>query len=328
MAAVLWCGGEDIDFPNGAATPVSTNSAYFRTGYARCAVGNVAGTNTTSARSLSFVGGGVTSCWLHAYCAPLALMSSSVYIGLGLNSAAQVAIAIGTSTASASKTALWLFSSGSWTQLATETGASLGATQTLDMNVQSFGASATVTVYVNGVSVISYSGSTTVTGVASLDCVCLVGGSNYGYISEIVVTDTLDTRSMSLLTGAPNAVGDTNNWTAGTYANINPTSINDTSVISVNTTVADFQANVTDLPAGTFSVNAVKVSARAEVTAGAVPTGIKLGVRISAVNYLDTAHTLTAAFAPYERLMTTNPATSAAWAQSDINPLQLALESA
>ncbi len=328
MAAVLWAGGEDIDFPNGTL-PLTVSSSYYRSGYARCSIYQGNTSNTTSASTLSFSGGAVTTCWLHAQGHVAAPSASKQFIGLGLNSAAQVAIAIGSSGSSPSQTALWKYSGGAWTQLAAETGNSLPASSifAIDVNVQNFGSAATVYVYINGTLVITYAGSTAVTGVSNLDCVCLIGNGVEFNCSEIIVTDTLDTRAMSVLTAAPNAAGDTNNWT-GTYTNINPTTINDSSVISVDTTGADFQANVIDLPAGTFSVPAVKVSARAEVTSGAVPTGIKLGVRISSVNYLDTAHTLTNAFAPYERLMTTNPATSAAWAQSDIDPLQLALESA
>jgi hypothetical protein len=133
---------------------------------------------------------------------------------------------------------------------------------------------------------------------------------------------------MSLVTMAPNAAGDANNWTTGTFGGINPTTINDASVIAVNTTAQDFEANVIDLPSGSFAVLAVRAAVRAEVTAGSTPTSVKLGVKTGGTINVDAGHALTAAFTTYERLMTTNSVTAAAWLASDMNALQMDLRSA
>src|SRR4029077_3562723 len=171
--ADLWLGGEDIDFPNGAALTIITSAGAYRSGYARCGIYN-GGANSTSSRSLSFVGGAVTSCWLHAQ-VNTQLSTSGLFVGLGLNSAGQIALAIGIDSTSSTKCALWKYSGGTWTKLQSETGNSLVASTVtqFDMQVSSFGASATVNVYINGVLVIAYSGSTVVTGVTNLDCVAL-----------------------------------------------------------------------------------------------------------------------------------------------------------
>ncbi len=191
-----------------------------------------------------------------------------------------------------------------------------------------FGASATVHVYVNHVLVITYSGSTTISGITNLDCVSIATANNQYYISEFIVGDS-DTRNFSLLTMAPNAAGDVNNWTTGTYASINPTTINDASVIAVNTTGQDFQANLIDLPAGSFgNVQAVKAIARAEITVGSTPTALKIGVKTNSTINVDAGRSLTTGFLSYERLMLTNPVTSAAWQASEMNPLQIDLQSA
>ena len=115
-------------------------------------------------------------------------------------------------------------------------------------------------------------------------------------------------------------------WT-NTYTSINPTTINDANAIFNNTTGSDFLCNVTDLPSGSFSIMAVKEVARIEVTAGATPTGAKLGIKSGGTINVDAGHTPGAVWTQYERLMSTNPITSAAWTSSDINALQLDVQS-
>jgi hypothetical protein len=328
---ILWTGGEDLDFPNGAAVTIDVTSGRRRSSYSRCALTNGNSGTGASFRSLSFAGGAVTSAWLHAQ-VNLTLASTSYrMVGLSLNSAANGAgLYVGTDSTTSTKTALWKFDGTTWTSLATETSTSLNSTgiNPIDLSIASFGASATVKVYVDGNLVITYNGSTTITGVTNLDCVSIISnsGTAYGQVSEIIV-GTADTRAMSLATLAPNAAGDTNNWT-NAYTNINPVTINDANVVYVNTTAQDFQANLTDLPSGSFSVQAVKIAVRAEVTAGATPTGLKLGVKSGGTVNVGSAQTGTVAFTTYESLLTQNPVTSAAWTPTDINALQLDLQSA
>jgi len=195
------------------------------------------------------------------------------------------------------------------------------------MNLQSYGASSTVTLYVNGASVLTYSGSTSISGVSNLDCVQVIGNQGFdNRVSEIIVADN-NTTAMMLATLAPNANGDSaGSWT-NTYTSINPTSINDANAIYNNATGSDFQCNTTDLPSGSFLVLAVKEIARAEVTAGATPTGFKLGIKSGGTVNVDGGHTPGASWTEYERLMSTNPVTSAAWVNSDVNALQLDFQS-
>jgi hypothetical protein len=294
-------GGEDIDFPNGSA-PSVTAGVSFRTGYGRCALQCGTGGNA-STRSLSFVGGTVTSAWLHAQLYVNTAFTNQHYIGLGLNSAGNKGVFVGSNSSTAAKCVLYTWDGSTATQLAAESGSSLasGTLAAIDMQITSYGASSTVNVYINGTLAITFSGSTAISGVSNLDCVLLGCSSSSGYSSEIIVADA-DTRSMSLLTQAPNAAGDANNWT-NAYTNINPVSINDANVIFVNTTAQDFQANLIDLPSGTFTVQAVKAAVRAEVTAGSTPTSLKIGVKTGGTVNVDAGRTPTAAFTTYERLM-------------------------
>jgi hypothetical protein len=323
---ILWCGGEDIDFPNGSSVVVSGSGA--RTGFSRAAIR--CGTNPSSSRSLSFSGGAVTSGWLHFQSFANTAGTSTPMAGFGLNSAGNGGVFVGTSTSSNIKCALYKWDGTTLTQLATEAGTSLltSGQFVIDMQITSFGASSTVNVYVNNVLVITFSGSTAITGITSLDCVSIPGLTLSQYnVSELIVADA-DTRSMSLLTMAPNAAGTTNNWTTGTFASINPTTINDANVIAVNTTGQDFQANCIDLPTGTFAVQAVKAVARAGVGAGSTPTSLKLGINTGGTVNVDAGHSQSAGFLTCERLMTQNPVTSAAWLASAMNALQMDLQSA
>ncbi len=330
--SILWCGGEDIDFPNGTSVAISTTTspADFRVGYARCGLRCSSG--VSSSRSLSFVGGAITSAWVHFQVSIVSSLQQTPFAGLGLNSAGNGGIFVGNASGNSLKTALYIWDGTTLTQLATETGTSLTAgsgTTQIDLQITNLGASSTVNVYVKNVLVIAFSGSTVISGITSLDCAAIYAGtaSNF-YISEFII-GTADTRTMSLLTMAPNAAGDTNNWTTGTYANINPVTINDGSVIAVNTTGQDFQANLIDLPSGNFgNVQAVKAAVRAEVTAGATPTSLKIGVKTNATIDVDAGRALTTGFLTYERLMLTNPVTSTAWQASEMNPLQIDLQSA
>jgi general stress protein CsbA len=327
---IIWCGGEDIDFPNGTAPTISTSTNSFRSGFARCSLRCASG--PTSARSLSFSGGSITSGWVHCNVFPSSPVSNDPIVGLGLNAVGNGGIFVGSSTSNALKCAIYTWDGTTLTQLAAEIGTSLSGTQlfSIDMHIANLGSSSTVNVYVNNVLVIVYSGSTVISGIASLDCVAIYGASIFnGYVmSEFIVGDS-DTRSFSLLTMAPNAAGDVNNWTTGTFANINPVTINDASVVAVNTTGQDFQANLIDIPAGSFgNVQAVKAAVRSEITAGSVPTALKIGVKTNGSVNVDAGQSLTTGFLTYERLMLTNPVTSAAWLASEMNPLQIDLQSA
>jgi hypothetical protein len=325
---ILWCGGEDIDFPNGTPISVRTSTS-FRTGFARC--GLSCSVSSSVSRSQSFAGGAITSGWLHFQIWNNAGTTTVPFAGLGLNSAGNGGIFVGSSTTVTGKCSLYKWDGTTLTQLASEAGTSLpgsASAAAIDLQISSYGASSTVNVYVNNNLVIAFSGSTAISGIANLDCAGVwCNASGQWFVSEIIVGDA-DTRSMSLLTMAPNANGDANNWTTGTFASINPVTINDANVIAVNTTAQDFQANLLDLPAGSFGIQAVKVAARAEVTAGATPTSVKLGVKTGGTVNVDAGHALTAGFITYERLMTQNPVTSAAWLSSAMNALQMDLQSA
>lgn len=220
-------------------------------------------------------------------------------------------------------------SSGSGTSLASEAGLSVGSMNTLyklDMQVSSYGASSTVKIWVNGTLVITFTGDTSVSGMSGFDRVLTGNSVSAALFSEIIVADE-DTRLMNLVTMAPNGAGTTDLWT-GTYSNVNPVTINDANYVYSNVTGQDEQFNCIDIPSGTWTVKAVMAVARAAVSPSATATQLALGVNSGGTVNVGSNIALAGSFAPYQRLMATNPVTSAAWAQSEMNPLQINLRTA
>lgn len=326
--SILWCGGEDIDFPNGNAVAAFTNSGFFRSGYARCGVhGNTSG--GLGAWSLPFSGGAITSAWVSAYVQYNNSGQNSIrFVGL-VNSASgnNSGVWFGNGVSGTNpdrRVALLTYNGTTLTQLAMGssdifTGGMILAR--IDMQLTNYGSSSTVNIYVNGTLYLTYSGSTAVSGISSLDTVGLYcNGGNSCVASEIIVSTT-DTRAMSLLTMAPNGAGTTDSWT-GTYTSVNPVAINDANSVYTNTATQDEQFTLIGTPAGAFSVQAVKIAARASYTSGAAVSNIALGVNSGGTVNPGSPQALANAYTTYERLMATNPVSSAAWTASDLNALQ------
>jgi hypothetical protein len=326
--AILWCGGEDIDFTSGSAPEIQTGAGFFRAGYGRCGLAAPASGSLTIGSPIQ--GGAVTSLWMTCRLAPLGGSNvTRMMVGVG-RTGTTCCIAVGLSTTSGSKLALYKGTNGStFTQVAAEAGNSYaGGIRKLDVQIINYGVTATVNVYWDGVNIISYSGDMSIEGMADIDSVflCRTHGSDRWVASEIIVANE-DTRAMSLATMAPTGDGTTNQWT-GAFTDINETTNNDATAVYTDTVDQDEQYNVTDLPAGNFAVRAVKISARTSSTVGATATKIGLGVKNGAnVNY-DTPTAPGTAWALSERLMAQDPTTSAAWAQSDMNGLQVEFRSA
>jgi hypothetical protein len=155
-------------------------------------------------------------------------------------------------------------------------------------------------------------------------------GASFGQaFSEFILADE-DTRGFpGLMTMALTGAGTTDSWT-GIFSTINQTVISDTTPNFTNTVTQDQQFNITDLTAGTFVIKAVKIAARMAVSATPTATQVKLGYNSGGSVAFGTGATKTptTAYTTYDQLDATNPVTAAAWAQSDMNALQLDMRSA
>lgn len=324
--SVLWCGGEDIDFPNGSAILVSTAAAYYRSGWARCGISPLSG--TTYMKSNLFPGGAVTSCWLSFRAYMSTLVANGRYVGLGLGGTNKW-LCLG-SASSSGKLALIAFDATTPSELATESGTSLVNAQVnrFDIQLSNYGGSSTVNVYMNGVLLINYSGSTSITGVGGFDSVFSYqnSGGAVWVINEVIVA-TDDTRLWpGLVTLAITGVGTTDDWT-GTITNINGTTISDLNPVYTNTNTKDEEANVTDPPGAVYAVQAIKISARAAKSVSSTPTKIALGYKNGANVAVGSDIALTGSYVNYEQIDSVDPTTGLAWVTGDIAGLQIDVRS-
>jgi hypothetical protein len=195
------------------------------------------------------------------------------------------------------------------------------------MQVINYGSNATVNIYLNGGTLprITFTGNVAPGTATNLDSV-VTTSTNYNVAqSEFIVSDS-DTRSLSLATLAPAGTGDTNQWT-GTYSNINPISINDSSTISDTNAGDNFQCTMNALPTGTFTVVGVKIAARA-IQTGSGLSSISVGVKTNSSISVPSSVSLPTTWSEVETYYSTNPVTATTWTSSDINSLQIDLKSA
>lgn len=318
--AILWCGGEEIDF---APMPASvTTAGRWRAAYSRQAV-----YASNPAYSAAF--GPVVSAWVSAQ---VYVYATSLIRILGLvNGATRKGLHFGFDSGGSNlaKGAVYKHDGSTYTLLASETGSSFVADSItkLDMQITSYGPTGNIKVYANGALIIDFTGDLSVAGVTNLDRFVVQGyvsSISNTPLSEIIVADE-DTRLFSLKTLIPNAAGDANSFTSGGYTEIDELALSDADTMYSATPGQAVQVGLTGMPTGDFVVKAVKLAAR--VADGVGGMGMKMGVKTNAAIHLGAAVTLDASWRSIEALQHTNPATGNRYTPAEIEALQLAFES-
>lgn len=336
---ILQAVGEDSDFTATGGLTVQTTAGLFRAGYGRCALRMPTTPSSTIAESDVFSAGPVTSCWLTARIRFGGFTTTILrkLIGLGRSGTTQhLSLAVNTQTGRLRLVRGTSGANSGDTLLQEETGNSIAALtlHKLDIELVSFGASATVRVYVDGASspVINFTGNVIPSSITNVDMVTLyAGGDNFATvqsadISEIAVSDQ-DTRSLSLVTLSPSGAGDNGAW-SGSFADVDETTLNDADAIGSSVVGNESNFALSDLPAGSFSVRAVRVSARASSFGGAAPTSIAVGMRSGGTTSVGAAESPGIAWTPVARIMQTNPITSANFTLAEVDALQSAVVAA
>jgi hypothetical protein len=330
---IYFAGGEDISYPTFGSYVVNTTASRFRSGWARCALRAALNTPTGGAHSTAF--SAQTSAWFSFQIyLESPVNAAQMFAGLGL-AGTNNSLGVGSDTTTAAKVAIFKYDGTTRTQLAAETGTSW-TTSTMfriDMQVISYGASATVNVYVNGVLTVSFTGDVTVSGMTNFDSVYLppnpfnVTSPSY---SEIYVTDTDSRGFLGLQTEALTGAGTTNSFTNNTFTNINGISFSDANPTFTNTVAQDQQYTITTPTPATYTVAGVVITARMAASAGSTPTQIKLGYRsgVSVGFGTGAGKTLTTGYVTYTQTDVLNPVTGVAFTQSELAALQLDMQSA
>lgn len=330
--SIIWCGGEDIDFPNGIYPGVDTGGGKFRSAWARCVTHCSYGPGGSRfLKSTTF--SPITSGWLRGYVYLYDQNNPVFFLGLGK---AGTNSTIGVGSTGNNSSSNWFsivkVDSGSMTTLAASS-VNFGATglYKLDLNLVNYGASTTINLYVNGQFAVSWSGNATMSGVSSFDSV-FTGSSVNGPVgvSEVIVADETTLALQGLVTLAPNGNGASQQWTNANYTNVNPAAIDDTNATYTNTVGQDEQLTTNNFPSGNFQVEAVKVIARAMKTAGATPTNLKVGFNNTNNGTVaeGAVHAVADSFAPVEEFFTTDPTNGGADWGSNLNGYQIELRSA
>lgn len=314
---ILWCGGEDIDFPNG--TPPDVQDYYYDGNFARKSLKR----SNSIAKSIA-LSEAYTTAWMSCvvWCHQVWYSGIKLF-GACLSGGVDKGLFVGLDDATNNKISLWTVDGSTWTKKATSDADVITTSKKykFDMHVSSYGNSASVDIYVDGALVLTFSGDITVSGMSWFNCVGMSG--DYGYdLSEFILADE-DTRLMRLKTIAPDSAGDTStNWT-GTYEDIDETTISDSDKIYSATDNADFQCGVTGMPTGSWAVKAVKVAARC--VDGSGTNGIAVGVKTNDTVSVSGAMSCSGYWQTKELLLNTNPVTGNPWTPAEIEALQINL---
>ena len=325
--SILQVAGEDIDF-GGSGVSVDTTSGRFRSGFARCDING----GTTYRPSTTFQGGGVTSCWFYCYYEwNNSGTTSNLWVGLIDSTNFPNGIWIGNDSSDATRVSVYTYNGTTKTRLlqGNQTGLYPGNAATLhriDVQLQNYGATSTITLYVDGVLNGVFSGSSAISGTTSLNAIGLGPSSgNSSGASEMVVSST-DTRAFSLFTMAPTGAGNTDSW-SGTYTGVNGTSYSDANPVYTNVATQNEDFTLTSPPSGSFSIAAVVRNFRGAKTSGSTTNDISGGFYIGSTHYTGTAQAMATSFALYQQFYATNPATSVAWLYSALTGLEANLGS-
>jgi len=333
---VLFAGGEDTSFNTSTSNSYQavTNSGYFRSNFARCAMQAVSAPETNvppiqRLRSELFTT--QVTLWAHAWgyaefqsgnpANPC--VTDGTVIGF-MDSSYTYRLFIRTTGTYQQLQLCKINAAGTITVLATSGNNTYNTTiplQALDVYIN-YGSSGTFTLYINGTQIVTYSGNIVTdscTGIACVDwCQFGTSANNTTPWSEMLV-QTSDTRGVSVFTVPPVANGNTNTWT-GSVSNVNETTINDT---NYNYTTSSSQLALytmsTTLPTGNWTVEAFVQEVRISVGQSG-PQNFDFVVRTTdGSNNLQTGPAPLNYFGNNAYIWATNPHTGVAWATTDFS---------
>jgi hypothetical protein len=320
----LFAGGEDSDFTISGNVGVSTTAGNFASGYAREALGmgGSSGTPTTSnILSPAFTANSLI--WVHMKMNGGFDGNANEHLLRVLSPDGVARIILRTTSTGGQLKISTGNSTPTYTDLVTASSAGFGSgLHTLDLYIN-YASSGEVTLYCDGTSIADYTGNVTTNSATQLNQIQIgASGTNgaytYGYYSEVIVATT-DTRNMRLVTLAPSANGNTDNWDTGGVSNVNETTDN-TSTVNASGTAGEIQEyTVTSLPSGSFQVQDLWINMKAQVdTSG--PQHIQGMVRTGSTDY--TSGNLSPPQGSWGWVSTdwtTNPNTGVAWTTSDLS---------
>lgn len=328
MTTIYWAGGEDSDFASVVnSTMDNSNGSTYRSSFARGAVKCPTGSSGTPGL-FAFTPNVITtaSFWFHGQVfiddanpnQPLWLLNLR-------DSGGTARIILRNDASHAGLLQICKVNASGTVTVLASTPAGVFPVSLLtpvDLFVN-YAVSGQATLYVNQVQQATFSGDVTTDSVTQLASVQLgttfSGGT--AWWSEMILADS-DTRTYSLFTMIPQANGNTHNFDTGSpsapvASQVNEFVLDDTTWDGSTTAGQIDEYTLNAVPAGTFAVRAVGVSARmVKGTTG--PSKADLAVRTGGSDFFSSDQSLTLGLANYQNWWVTNPNTSAAWTTSQI----------
>lgn len=323
--AFLFIGGEDVDFATTKWRTYTATDGVYRTTYARCAL--YSDNDVSTGEDVNPLRGALaapsTSFWLGLRLWIGAVQNPTGQSFIAFYAGATKVLSLRLTSSNLVEIVLW--SGASATVLATSTAAlDRGVLAKLDVNL-TYAASGTVNVYLGGTLLVGYTGDTTVGGSTAIDGFAFFrpGISSFG-VSEVVAA-TRDTRTLSLKTHTPNALGTGSTW-EGTYADIDEPAANESDVVYSATAEQIFSTKIDDLPSGNFTIRAVKVAGSGS-RGEAGPQSVQLGVFNGTTDAYGASKPLDTGWTKVSETFETNPTTGGNWTAAAVNDLEIRLKS-
>lgn len=326
----IFRGWEDFNFSPIGGPSVDETAGTFRAGYGRCSLISTVGSVSTtpswwripSSYGISISG----SMWLTTRFVNVVTETIGIpwlsFKSAGDISRFEVWLGIKGGSSSTIPSIYKVDASGNYTLLATGTapiasGTSgiFGPISKLDINLN-YSVGGSIVIYGDGDILLSFFGDVTTEGNTILTGLDLLGGGDTGW-SEII-WDTCDTRSWSLVTQAPVANGNTDNWSGGA-SDVNEIIINDTTNNKTSTDGAVQEYTVNSLVSGDYVIVDYTIDARAMNGLDGGPTHIELGVRTGGNDFFTSNLDLGSFLQRVTSLWTTNPNTGLNWTMSDLD---------
>lgn len=336
--AIIWCGGEDIDFsllPN--QYNMVTTAGHYRPQFSRYAL-QIINLDYLEFMQSSPFQASVTSAWMSAQIVantggggymPLLVFSNTLYS----NECLGVFISAGSSQFYIGM----ISGNGVFRQLSNNTSYSI-ASNTLyrvDIQLVNYSSSGSINLYVNGTLYTTYTGNLLLPNSQNFNCLGLSGYNNGGPIqlSEIIVSTTPTFDIQGLVTVAPSGNGNIQNWLNPNWSNLANVQINDANSIYVNIPDQDTQYKLSNTwPTGDFVIDTVAIKVRDMATLNSNTGNIQAGFANIGGN-LSLGNVELAPFAftyPNEWYFSTDPTSlngAAPWGNTNISSYQLDIRS-
>lgn len=223
------------------------------------------------------------------------------------------------------------YKSATYTTLATTASPMLvDAGADIDIHFVRNATTGSITVYKNGVSMLSFTGDTDTTSLPGMVYFeGMTGTNNEMFVSQVIVADE-STVGWKLATLSPTGNGSNTAWT-NDFAAVDEFIFDNTDFIETNT-VGNLETYTTsgiNAAFSTYNVKAVTVAARASNDSGSAVADLQFVVRTSGTNYTSPNAGLVKDGTEQSKqyVWNTNPNTASAWTQAQVNAAEIGVKS-